>query len=57
MSVLGAAFLERALTSYVHGPGPFSLASGSVVIALLGAALLAWRSRWLQPVGIRRVRA
>jgi lipopolysaccharide export system permease protein len=55
--VLGAAFVERALTSYVHGPGPFSLASGSVVIALLGAALLAWRARWLQPVGIRRVRA
>ena len=56
IAVLGAAFIERAITSYLPGTG-LMVASGSVVVALLGALLLATRLRLFVPVGIRRARA
>ena len=56
IAVLGAAFIERAITSYMPGPG-LMVASGSVVVAGLGALLLARRLRLFVPVGIRRATA
>ena len=53
MAVLGAAFIERAITAYLPGPG-LMVASGSVFVALLGAAILARKLRLFVPVGIRR---
>lgn len=55
MAVLGAAFLERAITSYLPvGPGFLGTASGAVALALLGAVLLAGRLRIFQPMPLRR---
>jgi lipopolysaccharide export system permease protein len=56
IAVLGAAFLDRAITSYMPGPG-LLVASGAVVVAVLGAILLARRLRLFVPVGIRRATA
>jgi lipopolysaccharide export system permease protein len=56
IAALGAAFVERAITSYMPGPG-LMVASGSVVVAALGAIVLARKLRLFVPVGIRRASA
>jgi lipopolysaccharide export system permease protein len=53
-AVLGAAFLERAFTSYVGGPGILGVASGSVLLIGLSLLILLVRLRVFQPPGIRR---
>lgn len=57
ISILGVAFLERAVTSYLPGPGLFGVASGSVLLILLGVVVLLRRLRVFQPVSLRRVTA
>ncbi len=47
--VLGAAFVERAFTSYVVGPGVLGVASGSVLLILAAAIILAIRLRVFRP--------
>ncbi|HVX73021.1 MAG: LptF/LptG family permease [Devosia sp.] len=54
IAVLGAAFIERALTSYIVGPGIFSVASGSVIILIGAAAILCVRLRVFRPIRWRR---
>ena len=57
IAVLGAAFIERGITSYLPGPGVFGVASGSIALTLLGIFLLALRLKIFQPSRIRRVAA
>lgn len=57
LTVLGAAFIERGLTSYLPASGIFGAASGSFVIAAIGLVILAIRLRVFRPAGIRRVAA
>ena len=45
--VLGAAFVERAFTSYVVGPGVLGVASGSIVLLVAAAVILLVRLRML----------
>ncbi len=52
--VLGAAFLERAVTSYLPGPGLLGVASGSVWIFAFAILLLLGRLRVFRPAGLRR---
>ncbi|MEO8757503.1 MAG: LptF/LptG family permease [Devosia sp.] len=52
--VLGAAFFERAFTSYVGGPGILDVASGSVLLIAFATLLLLIRLRVFQPPGIVR---
>lgn len=52
--VLGAAFIERALTSYVVGPGILGVASGSVIILAAALVLLCVRLRVFRPIRWRR---
>jgi lipopolysaccharide export system permease protein len=54
ITVLGAAFLERAVTSYLPGPGILGVASGSILLTLAGAATLVVRLRVFQPVHLGR---
>jgi len=51
---LGAAFVERGITSYVKVPSPFDMTTGPVLLALAGLVILAIRFRVFVPVGIRR---
>jgi len=55
--VLLAAFFERSVTAYVVGPGVLGVASGSVILILVGVLILAVRLRIFRPVGLRRVAA
>lgn len=57
LSVLGAAFVERGLTSYLPAPAPFNVASGSLLLGLVSLAVLLIRLRVFVPVGIRRIAA
>jgi len=57
LSVLAAAFIERGLTSYAPVPQNWDLVSGSFLLALAGAALLAWRLRVFRAAPLRRARA
>ena len=57
ITVLAAAFVERAVTSYVVGPGVFSVASGSILMIIAAALLLGWRLHVLRPAGFRRAAA
>lgn len=50
LSVLGAAFLERGVTSYAPLPEPFSLVSGPLALGLLGVIVLAIRFRLFRPL-------
>jgi hypothetical protein len=52
--VLGAAFVERAVTSYLPGPGLLGVASGSVWIFTFAIVLLLARLRVFRPAGLRR---
>lgn len=55
--VLAAAFIERAFTSYVGGPGLLGVASGSVLLIAASTLILLVRLRVFQPAGIRRLSA
>jgi lipopolysaccharide export system permease protein len=55
--VLGAAFIERAVGSYMPGPKPLDLVGGPLVLGVLGAAILAARLRVFRPVARRRAAA
>ena len=57
IAVLGAAFIERAISSYLPVPGLFGLASGSVALMLAGVFLLARQLKLLRPGGRRPRRA
>jgi lipopolysaccharide export system permease protein len=52
--VLGAAFIERAVTSYLPGPGILGVASGSVWIFAFAAIVLLVRLRVFRPAGLQR---
>jgi len=52
--VLGAAFVERAVTSYLPGPGILGVASGSVWILALAVVVLLVRLRVFRSTGLRR---
>lgn len=49
ITVLGAAFLERALASYAPGDGWLAPATGTVALFSLGVILLIFRLRAFQP--------
>lgn len=52
--VLGAAFVERAVTSYLPGPGILGVASGSVWVFAFAVILLLARLRVFRPAGLQR---
>jgi len=52
--VLGAAFIERAFTSYLVGPGILGVASGSVVLLAGALVLLLVRLRVFRSTGLQR---
>ena len=52
--VLGAAFIERAFTSYLVGPGILGVASGSVVLLAVALVLLLVRLRVFRSTGLQR---
>lgn len=52
--VLGAAFLERAVTSYVPGGGWMQLGTGAMLLAIIGAIVLAFRLRLFAPTRRRQ---
>lgn len=54
LAVLGIAFLERGITSYLPGPGILGVASGSVILIAIGTVLLLVRLRVFRPVLRRR---
>lgn len=57
LTVLAAAFIERGLTSYAPAPQNWDLVSGSLLLALAGAALLAYKLRIFRPAPLRRTAA
>jgi len=52
--VLGAAFIERAVTSYLVGPGILGVASGSILLLGCALVLLLFRLRVFRPTGLQR---
>ncbi len=52
--VLGAAFLERGLTTYVTLPGPVGQMGGPLLMLGVGLVILAVRLRVFSPVRLRR---
>ena len=54
IAVLGAAFVERTLTSYVVGPGILGVASGSILMIIAAGLILSWRLHVLRPAGFQR---
>jgi lipopolysaccharide export system permease protein len=48
--ILGAAFIERGITSYAPVPEPYDLAAGPVALAVAAIAVLAVRLRVFLPV-------
>jgi lipopolysaccharide export system permease protein len=52
--VLGAAFAERGVTSYINLPSPIDLAAGPVALTLLALVILAIRFRVFVPLRVRR---
>ena len=55
MAALGAAFVDRAVTSYLPaGPGIMGVASGAVMVTLIGAVLMARKLRIFQRLPLRR---
>lgn len=56
LAVLGAAFVERAVTSYLPGSGWLQLGTGSILLALAALVILAVRLRVFSPAR-RRVSA
>lgn len=57
LSVLGAAFLERSITSYFPAPAPFNVATGSLLLGLVSLIVLLVRLRLFTPVGLKRIPA
>ena len=57
IAVLGAAFLERAVTSYLVGPGILGVASGSILMIIIAALTLGWRLRVFRPAQLPRAAA
>ncbi len=53
--VLGVAFIERGVTSYVPGPGILGVASGSVLLIAITTIALLFRLRVFRPVRRRAV--
>lgn len=51
---LGAAFVERGVTSYLKLPSPIDLTAGPLLLLLLALVILAIRFRVLVPMRIRR---
>ncbi|MBN9347182.1 MAG: hypothetical protein J0I48_13440, partial [Devosia sp.] len=51
---LGAAFLERGVTSYAPIPAPFDAAAGPALLIALALAILAIRFRLFVPLRIGR---
>jgi lipopolysaccharide export system permease protein len=54
LTVLGAAFVERGLTTYLPLPAPYNLATGAIVLGLAGLVILLIRLRAFMPMGLRR---
>jgi lipopolysaccharide export system permease protein len=54
LTVLGAAFIERGLTSYLPLPAPYDFATGTVALGLAGLAILLVRLRVFVPVRPKR---
>jgi lipopolysaccharide export system permease protein len=54
LTVLGAAFVERGITSYLPLPAPYNLASGALVLGLAGLVVLLVRLRVFVPMRLRR---
>ncbi|MEO6015533.1 MAG: LptF/LptG family permease [Devosia sp.] len=52
--VLGAAFVERGLASYLPGPAPYNTGSGAILLGAIGLAILLIRLRVFVPMRIRR---
>lgn len=52
--VLGAAFVERAVTSYLVGPGIMEVASGSVLLLAAAVVVLLIRLRVFRSSGLQR---
>jgi lipopolysaccharide export system permease protein len=57
ITLLAAAFIDRGLTSAVGMPGPFFPPSGTVFLAVIGLAILAFKLRKLRPVPRREALA
>lgn len=51
---LGAAFLERGVTSYAPVPSPYSLAAGPTLLIVIALVILAIRFRVFVPMRIKR---
>jgi lipopolysaccharide export system permease protein len=51
---LGAAFVERGVTSYLKLPGPIDLTAGPLLLLLVALVILAIRFRVFVPMRIRR---
>lgn len=51
---LGAAFIERGITSYVKLPSPIDLMAGPLLLLALGLVILAIRFRVFVPMRIKR---
>ena len=51
---LGAAFVERGITSYLKLPSPIDLTAGPLLLLVLALVILAIRFRVLVPMRVRR---
>jgi lipopolysaccharide export system permease protein len=57
VTVLGAAFVERAVSSYLPGTGWLQLGTGPLLLLAVTAIILVVRLRVFRPPGIKRVAA
>jgi hypothetical protein len=51
---LGAAFIERGISSYAKLPSPMDLAGGPLLLTLVALAILSIRFRVFVPLRIKR---